>query len=152
MTQEQKILAIEQSAWARLRVLDALKLKRRGLSISPAGVRYMCSFGRTLDWLARDRVAVEHIMTDNGSAYRNHDFRAACFQARLSIRARPYSPGPTAGRNVHSDPSARLGLHPRLQAFAERETLCSAELRLQSYPPTALAAQPPTSSRKVAAM
>jgi hypothetical protein len=49
--------------------------------------------GRALDWFARHGVAVERIMTDNGSAYRSHDFRAACAQAKLKhIRIRPYTP------------------------------------------------------------
>src|SRR5580700_8260207 len=47
--------------------------------------------GRALDWFARHGVRVERIMTDNGSAYRSHDFRAACAKAGLKhIRTRPY--------------------------------------------------------------
>jgi transposase InsO family protein len=48
---------------------------------------------RALAWLARHGVAVERVMTDNGSAYRSDAFRAACAQAGLRhIRTRPYTP------------------------------------------------------------
>ena len=33
---------------------------------------------RALGWFARHGVGVERVMTDNGSAYRSHDFRTAC--------------------------------------------------------------------------
>jgi transposase InsO family protein len=49
--------------------------------------------GRALSWFARYGVAVERVMTDNGSAYRSHAFRAACAKAGLRhIRTRPYTP------------------------------------------------------------
>jgi transposase InsO family protein len=49
--------------------------------------------GRALDWFGRLGVDVERVMTDNGSAYRSHAFRAACAQAGLKhIRTRPYTP------------------------------------------------------------
>jgi transposase InsO family protein len=48
---------------------------------------------RALAWFTRHGVAVERVMTDNGSAYRSHDFRAACAQAGLRyVRTRPYTP------------------------------------------------------------
>jgi transposase InsO family protein len=48
---------------------------------------------RALGWFARHGVTVERIMTDNGSAYRSHDFRRACADARLRhLRTRPYTP------------------------------------------------------------
>ena len=48
---------------------------------------------RALGWFARHGVGVERVMTDNGSAYRSHDFRTACAQAGLRhIRTRPYTP------------------------------------------------------------
>ena len=49
--------------------------------------------GRALNWFARHGVTIERVMTDNGSAYRSHDFRAACAEAGLRhIRTRPYTP------------------------------------------------------------
>jgi transposase InsO family protein len=48
---------------------------------------------RALAWFARSGVAVERVMTDNGSAYRSKAFRAACAKAGLRhIRTRPYTP------------------------------------------------------------
>jgi transposase InsO family protein len=49
--------------------------------------------GRALAWFARHGVTVERVMTDNGSAYRSHDFRRACNDAELRhLRTRPYTP------------------------------------------------------------
>jgi transposase InsO family protein len=48
---------------------------------------------RALGWFGRHGVAVERVMTDNGSAYRSHDFRRACADAGLRhLRTRPYTP------------------------------------------------------------
>ena len=48
---------------------------------------------RALAWFARHGVTVERIMTDNGSAYRSHDFRKACASAGVRhLRTRPYTP------------------------------------------------------------
>ena len=48
---------------------------------------------RALAWFGRLGVAVERIMTDNGSAYRSHDFRQRIAAAGLKhIRTRPYTP------------------------------------------------------------
>jgi len=50
-------------------------------------------FDRALGWFARHGVTVERIMTDNGSAYRSHDFRRACGDAGLRhLRTKPYTP------------------------------------------------------------
>lgn len=48
---------------------------------------------RALAWLGRHGVAVQRVMTDNGSAYRSHVFREAlaAYGAR-HIRTRPYTP------------------------------------------------------------
>ena len=46
-----------------------------------------------LAWFARHGVTVERVMTDNGSAYRSHDFRKHIAQVGLKhIRTRPYTP------------------------------------------------------------
>ena len=48
---------------------------------------------RALAWFARHGVNIERIMTDNGSAYRSHDFRRRLDQAGIRhIRTRPYTP------------------------------------------------------------
>ena len=44
-------------------------------------------------WFARHGVAVERVMTDDGSAYRSHTFRHACAAAGVRHRrTRPYRP------------------------------------------------------------
>ena len=51
---------------------------------------------RALAWFGRHGVTVERVMTDNGSAYRSHDFAAAIAAAGLRhIRTRPYTPRTT---------------------------------------------------------
>jgi transposase InsO family protein len=48
---------------------------------------------RALSWFQRLGVTVERVMTDNGSAYRSHAFRAACADAQLRhLRTKPYTP------------------------------------------------------------
>jgi transposase InsO family protein len=48
---------------------------------------------RALAWYARLGVTVERVMTDNGSAYRSHAFRARLKEAAIRhIRTRPYTP------------------------------------------------------------
>ena len=48
---------------------------------------------RALDWLANHGVAVERVMTDNGSAYRSRLFAAALQRAGARhVRTRPYTP------------------------------------------------------------
>jgi transposase InsO family protein len=48
---------------------------------------------RALAWFARHDVTVERIMTDNGNAYRSHDFRDACARAGVRhLRTRPDTP------------------------------------------------------------
>jgi transposase InsO family protein len=61
---------------------------------------------RTLAWFARHGVKIERIMTDNGNAYRSHDFRAACARAGVRhLRTKPYTPAPTARPIASSRPS-----------------------------------------------
>jgi transposase InsO family protein len=53
-----------------------------------------CAFlTRALAFFAAHGVSVERVMTDNGSAYRSHDFRDLCAAGGLRhIRTRPYTP------------------------------------------------------------
>ena len=53
----------------------------------------MAFLERAIAWFATLGVTVERVMTDNGSAYRSHAFRAACQAARVKHkRTRPYTP------------------------------------------------------------
>jgi transposase InsO family protein len=48
---------------------------------------------RACSWFVRHGVAVKAVMTDNGSAYRSHDFRDTLAAARLRhLRTKPYTP------------------------------------------------------------
>lgn len=48
---------------------------------------------RAVGWFAKQNVAVQRIMTDNGSAYVSDQFSAACRSLKLRhIRIRPYTP------------------------------------------------------------
>ncbi len=48
---------------------------------------------RAVDWFGKLGVAVERVMTDNGSAYVSHEFAAICRALGMRhIRIRPYTP------------------------------------------------------------
>jgi transposase InsO family protein len=105
--------------------------------------------GRALDWFGRHGVAVERIMTDNGSAYRSHDFRAACAQARLKhIRTRPYTPRTNGKAERFIRTSLREWAYARAyQSSVERGN--AMQPRIANYnhtrPHSALGGQPPAS-------
>lgn len=57
---------------------------------SDAGVQMLRD---TVDWYRERGIVVAAIMTDNGSCYRSHAFRAACVELGLQHRrTRPYTP------------------------------------------------------------
>ena len=78
--------------------------------------------GRALDWFGRHGVSVERIMTDNGSAYRSHDFRAACAKAGLKhVLTRPYTPRTNGKAERFIQTSLREWAYARAyQSSAER--------------------------------
>jgi transposase InsO family protein len=48
---------------------------------------------RAVDWYREQGVVVEAVLTDNGTAYRSHRWRAACQELALRhLRTRPYTP------------------------------------------------------------
>ena len=76
---------------------------------------------RALAWLGRHGVTVERVMTDNGSAYRSKLFAKALAEAGARhVRTKPYTPRTNgkAERFIQSVRVARMGLRPRLSAFA----------------------------------
>jgi transposase InsO family protein len=81
--------------WEALHVCidDASRLAYTELLPDEKKENAIAFLGRALDWFSRHGVDVERVMTDNGSAYRSHAFRAACARAGLKhIRTRPYTP------------------------------------------------------------
>lgn len=48
---------------------------------------------RAVDWFAQKNVAIEGVMTDNGSAFRSRQFKALCRAMNIRhVRTRPYTP------------------------------------------------------------
>ena len=68
---------------------------------------------RALAWFARSGVAVERIMTDNGSGYRSQMFRQVCAKHGLRhLRTRPYTPRTNGKPNGSSKPACASGSMP----------------------------------------
>ena len=77
--------------------------KRSAVAFLKAAVAYYASLG----------VAVERVMTDNGSCYKSFTFRNACRRLGLKhIRTRPYTPKPTARPSASSRPACANGPMP----------------------------------------
>jgi transposase InsO family protein len=104
---------------------------------------------RALAWFARHGVNVERIMTDNGNAYRSHDFRDACTNAGVRhLRTRPYTPRTNGKAERFLQTVMRECAYAR--AFrSSRERAAALPRWLHIYnvhrPHTALAGQPPIS-------
>ena len=87
--------SVEGIGWEHLHVAidDASRLAYTELLPNEQKESATGFLDRALDWFSRHGVSVERIMTDNGSAYRSHDFAAAITAAGLRhIRTRPYTP------------------------------------------------------------
>ena len=102
---------------------------------------------RALGWFARHGVAVERVMTDNGSAYRSHDFRAACAHAKLRhIRTRPYTPRTNGKAERFIQTSLREWAYARAY-HSSAERTCAMQPWITDYnhcrPHSALGGQPP---------
>lgn len=105
---------------------------------------------RALAWFARHGVAVERVMTDNGSAYRSQAFRTACAKAGLRhIRTRPYTP--------RTNGKAERFIQTVLRECAYARPFLSSKQRAEALPRwthlynvhrphTALAGNPPVSA------
>jgi transposase InsO family protein len=81
--------------WEHLHVAvdDASRLAYTEILADERKASAIAFLERALAWFTRHGVTVERIMTDNGNAYRSHDFRAACTDAGVChLRTRPYTP------------------------------------------------------------
>ena len=96
---------------------------------------------RALGWFGRHGVAVERVMTDNGSAYRSHAFRRACAAAGLRhLRHQAlHAQDQRQGRALHPDRLARMGL---------RQALRQLEPAHPGHRPLAAPLQPPPPPRR----
>jgi transposase InsO family protein len=83
---------------------------------------------RALAWFASLGVAVERVMTDNGSAYRSHRFRQAIVAAGLKHkRTRPYTP--------RTNGKAERFIQTSLREWAYRQAFASSTERAQAMRP-----------------
>jgi transposase InsO family protein len=104
---------------------------------------------RALAWFARLGVTVERVMTDNGSAYRSADFKAAIQAAALRhIRTRPYTPRTNgkAERFIQSSLREWAYVQP-FQSSAERSDAMIDWINRYNHtrPHSALGGKPPIS-------
>jgi transposase InsO family protein len=104
---------------------------------------------RTLAWFARHGVKIERIMTDNGNAYRSHDFRDACASAGVRhLRTRPYTPRTNGKAERFLQTVMReCGYARAFRSSWERAAALPRWLHIYNVhrPHTALAGQPPIS-------
>jgi transposase InsO family protein len=104
---------------------------------------------RAVAWFAGQGVTVERVMTDNGSAYRSHDWRQACGGFALRhLRTRPYTPRTNGKAERFIQTSLREWAY--LQAYASSDERAAAMRPwLHDYntrrPHSALRQQPPAS-------
>jgi transposase InsO family protein len=87
-----------------------------------------CFLLRAAAWLRRHGVTVRRVMTDNGSAYNSHLFRAACQNlGARHIRTRPYTPK-TNGK-------AERFIRTSLEQWAYKEAYESSQERAERLGP-----------------
>ena len=102
---------------------------------------------RALEWFAHHGITVERIMTDNGSAYRSHDFRHSLAQAGIKhIRTRPYTPRTNGKAERFIQTSLREWAYARAyQSSAERRNAMRPWIASYNHsrPHSALGGKPP---------
>ena len=83
---------------------------------------------RALAWFGRHGVKIERIMTDNGAAYRSHDFRRTCADAGLRhLRTKPYTP--------RTNGKAERFIQTALREWAYARPYASSSARRQAIDP-----------------
>jgi transposase InsO family protein len=109
-----------------------------------------CAFlGRALAFFQAHGVSVERVMTDNGSAYRSHDFRDLCAATGLRhIRTRPYTPRTNGKAERFIQTSLREWAYANAyQSSAQRADAMQPWISSYNHtrPHSALAGKPPVS-------
>jgi transposase InsO family protein len=103
----------------------------------------------SLAWFRSHGVTVERVMTDNGSAYKSHDFAAALkTQGIIHKRTRPYTPKTNGKAERFIQSSIREWAYARpFQTSAERQTAMHPWLHdyNTARPHSALGGKPPIS-------
>jgi transposase InsO family protein len=110
---------------------------------------------RAVGWFARHGVAVERVMTDNGSAYRSRHWRNACGALELRhLRTRPYTPRTNGKAERFIQTSLREWAYGRAWATSHERTVALVPW-IDHYntarPHAALAHQPPATRLRQAA-
>ena len=104
---------------------------------------------RALAWFARHGVSIEWIMTDDGNAYRSHDFRDACARAGVRhLRTKPYTPRTNGKAERFLQTVMRECAYARaFRSSQERAAVLPRGLHIYNLhrPHTALACHPPIS-------
>jgi transposase InsO family protein len=102
---------------------------------------------RALEWFSHHGVAIERVMTDNGSAYRSHDFQHCLAQRRIKhLRTRPYTPRTNGKAERFIQTSLREWLYARAYlSSAERSQAMQPWIESYNYarPHSALGGKPP---------
>jgi transposase len=137
--------------WEHLHVAvdDASRLAYTEILPEERTASAMAFLERALAWFARHGVTVERIMTDNGNAYRSHDFRDACARAGVRhLRTRPYTPRTNGKAERFLQTVMRECAYARaFRSSQERAAALPRWLHLYNVhrPHTALAGKPPIS-------
>ena len=137
--------------WEALHVAvdDASRLAYTELLPDEKKESALAFLGHALDWFARHGVAVERVMTDNGSAYRSHDFRHRLAQAGIRhIRTRPYTPRTNGKAERFIQTSLREWAYARAySSSAERSQAMQPWIGAYNHtrPHSALGGKPPAS-------
>ena len=84
-----------RAGWQHVHVAvdDHTRLAYAEVLLSDRRADALAFLERALRWFAAQRITVEEVMTDNGSAYRSRAWRVRCEQLGLRhLRTRPYTP------------------------------------------------------------
>jgi transposase InsO family protein len=80
-----------------------------------------------VDFFARHGITVRALLTDNGSSYRSHLFRQACFEMGLKHRrTRPYSPQTNGKAERFIQTALREWAYATHWSDSEQRNLCLA--------------------------
>ena len=79
--------------WLHVAIDDASRLSYAELLSNEQGSTVSAFFERAVAWFAATGVAVQRVMTDNGSGYLSNHFARVCARLQVKhIRTRPYTP------------------------------------------------------------
>jgi len=96
--------------YVHVAVDDASRLAYVEVLPDQKGLTAVAFFERARSWFAKRRIAIERVMTDNGSAYISRRFRHTCKQLGIRhLRTSPIAPKPTGRPSASSRPWSAAG-------------------------------------------